>query len=472
MLNSKHVCRGVCKGVIIRYIIFLSLTMFLFSCSHKKEISLPFESPQTFSISGTEEVTQYWWSTFGDTSLNKFISIALKSNLNLKSAWQRLREANAIVDRETAPIFPWIDAFAEGEVSESDIQVVSDNKQFALGLAASYELDLWGKIRARIDAEQYREKASLADYRTAALSISAEVTRTWYQLMEAWNQLELINEQIKINEKALRLINARFGSGQVRSVDILRQQQLLEATIEQRISTELRIDLLENQFAVLLGRPPQDEVKYIYNSLPELPPLPETGIPIELVKRRPDVQTAYNLLLASDRDMAAAINNQYPRISFTASLTTTENSVTDLFEDWVRSFTGSLLAPLFYGGQLSAEVDRTEAVKYQRLYEYGQTVLVAFQDVENALIQETKQVEIINSLEAQVALADQTYEQLRLEYFNGLSNYLDVLTTQTELQRLHRNLLSAKLMLVEFRIALYRSLAGGFETKMETENLN
>jgi outer membrane protein TolC len=114
-------------------------------------------------------------------------------------------------------------------------------------------------------------------------------------------------------------------------------------------------------------------------------------------------------------------------------------------------------------------VNRTEAVRTQRLYEYGQAVLTAFQDVEDALIREQKQREQIQNLERQVALGRQAYEQLRLQYFNGAVGYLDVLTALDELQQLRRDLLTARRVLVEDRIALYRALAGGFDTGRGTE---
>lgn len=140
------------------------------------------------------------------------------------------------------------------------------------------------------------------------------------------------------------------------------------------------------------------------------------------------------------------------------------NNVNQLFEGWAYNLAGNLFAPVFQGKALSAEADRSEAVKNQRLYEYGQTILTAFQEVEDALTREQKQVERIQSIEEQLELARQTYEQLRLEYFNGMSNYLDVLTALGEEQQLRRDLISANQTLFEYRIALYRAIAGEFET--------
>ncbi len=179
------------------------------------------------------------------------------------------------------------------------------------------------------------------------------------------------------------------------------------------------------------------------------------------------MQAAYYALLAADREVASAISARYPRLAINASSSARSNEVEDIFRNWAYSFGANLLAPLFYGGRLSAEVKRTKAVEQQLLYEYGQTVLTAFREVEDALIQEKKQQERIGVLEEQVELAERSYKQLRVEYFNGLSDYLAVLTATDREQQLRRDLISAKLILLTYRIDLYRALAGGFETTRE-----
>jgi outer membrane protein TolC len=180
------------------------------------------------------------------------------------------------------------------------------------------------------------------------------------------------------------------------------------------------------------------------------------------------VRSAFQRLQAADRDLASAISNQYPRFSISASVSTAADQAGNLFEDWARSLAGNLLTPILYGGQLRAEVDRAEAVRQQRLYEYGQAMLTAFREVEDALVRENKQRERIASLEEQLQLARDAYQQLRVGYFNGVTDYLDVLTALDEVQQLQRDLLTSRLLLVEYRIALYRSLAGSIEPPART----
>ena len=425
----------------------------------------PVQAPETFSERGAAKLPELWWTAFDDPRLDRLMDRALQSNFDLASAWQRLRSARALVEREASDLYPDLDGSVEAGASQPEPE---DPQRVRLGLAAGYEVDLWGRISSRVEAERYRARASFADYQAAALSLSAEVARTWYQLIEARSQLALLSEQVETNEKVLRLLRARFGSGQIRAVDILRQQQLVESTRERRIAARSRMRVVEHLLAVLLGRAPQSGVDLDRAELPELPPLPDTGLPAELVQRRPDVRRAHDLLRAADRDLAAAVSRQYPRLSLTASLSTAGEDASDLFDDWARSFAGNLMAPLLDGGERRADVERAEALREQRLYEYGQVTLTAFREVEDALVRERKQLRQLDSLRRQVELASRTYEQLQIEYFNGLADYIDVLTALTDRQQLRRDLIAARLELLDIRIGLYRALAGGFRTDHET----
>ncbi|MEX0928120.1 MAG: TolC family protein [Balneolales bacterium] len=432
--------------------------------SQKETASSPVDVPETFSDSGTQIIPEKWWTAFDDESLDAVVDRALHANFSLLTAWQRLHAARAVADRESSFLLPDLEASLQGQVNGPD-DGSGQPASISPGLSSVYEIDLWGRIRSGAEAERYRARATLSDYRTAALTLSAEIARTWYQLADAQSQRELIGQQVETNLTVLELLTNRFETGQIQGVDVLRQQQLVEATREQQAHAESRVKVLEHQLAVLLGRPPGSAIAMTPDNLPELPPQPAAGIPIDLIRRRPDVESAFLLMQAADRDLASAISNQYPRLTLSASVSPAGDHAGSLFEDWALSLAGNLVAPIFYGGRLSAEVDRSEAVRQQRLYEYSQTVLTAFREVEDALIRENKQSESIQYLDRQVELASRAYEQLRVQYLNGSGNYLDVLTALDGIQQLRRDHLSARLTLVEFRIALYRSLAGSFETE-------
>lgn len=442
-------------------------------CSHPQpDPTSPLEeTPGSFAQTGSDTVPGRWWQAFGDTQLNRKIDHALDDNFDLKTAWSRLRAARATLDRESASLFPSLDGSAGASVRNDGVGSNPSSEEIArLGLSAEYEVDLWGRIDSQVEAEQFRTRATRFDLRTAGISLASEVTRTWYQLVEQHRQLDLLNDQIETNRQILNLIRRQFGTGQIQRADLLRQEQLLESTREQKISVESNIEVLEHQLASLMGQSPQNNLDYrTPGELPELPPLPQTGLPAELIRRRPDVRSAFNQLKAADRELAVAVTNQYPRLSLTASLSSSNEGASELFDDWARSFAADLTAPLLDAGQRDAEVERTEAVRQQRLYEYGQAILTAFREVEDALVEEQKQRERIQNLEKQLSLAEDTVDRVRSQYFNGQGDYIDVLSALNEEQQLRRDSLSVRLRRLESRVSLYRALAGGFEMEPALE---
>lgn len=431
----------------------------LSACSPKTTTAeLPVKAPAAFSESGAAELPADWWASLGDTALNRVMDTAFTNNFNLVVAWERLQAARAVVERESASLFPDLQANMQSALNFPQPDFVG-GENVRLGLRSQYEVDLWGRIHSLVDAERFRRDASGVDYQAAAISLSAEVARAWYQLAEARGQLEIVSAQLENNEKVLRLIRQRLGTGQVRSVDVLRQEQLLASTREQQTYIRANIRLLENRLSVLLGGRPQDRLPALPDTLRSPPPLPATGIPLDLVRRRPDLQRAFYQVQAADEELAAAISNKYPRLSLSASTSLRSNNFRDVLDSWAYSLAGNIAAPLLNAGQLRAEVDRSRSVRQQRLYEYGQATLTAFREVEDALAQEQNQAQAIRALEDQLRLARRAYEQLRLQYFNGTSTYLDVLTALDQMQQLRRDLLSARYLLIDYRIALCRALA-------------
>lgn len=449
-------------------IIVISFTLFFAGCTTSANKDTPIVSPPAyFSQSGNSPITERWWQTFDDVQLDSFIEEALESNLTLRTAWARLSAARAVLDRESADLWPEADAFVTGRHTRNDN---AESNQIELGLMSDYEIDLWGRIRADVDADRFEAQATMADYQTVTLTLSAEITRTWFQLIETHLQRELILEQIRTNTQILELLRARFGTGQIRKADMLRQEQLIESNREQQYALESQLQVLEHQLSVLSGRSPQEPFVWAAATLPTLPALPSTGLPAELVQRRPDVQSAFYRLQAADREVAAAISDRFPRLTLSFTVSTEDDDAVNLFDDWARSFAGNLVGPLLDAGRRQAEVERTRSVKQQRLYDYGQHILTAFKEVEDALVQEQKQQQQLDSLVKQLALAQQTNERLQYDYFNGAGDYIDVLNALISEQRLRRNVLTARRDLLEFRIALYRALAGGFRTEREGDH--
>jgi NodT family efflux transporter outer membrane factor (OMF) lipoprotein len=433
------------------------------ACGLPSEPGAEMTLPGAFSGDGVEAVPDRWWRAFDDAKLDALERRALTQNFTLESAWQRLRQAEAVARREGSNLLPDLDAFAEGRASRGN----GGTEELGFGLSAAYEVDLWGRIRSRVEAGQFRARAGLADYRAAALTLSAEVARTWYARVESWEQRDLIKRQIDTNEKILRQLEVRLGEGRGRSVDLLRQRQLVRATREQLAAAEADIGVLGNRLAVLQGRAADGAIGATERTLPELPPPPQTGLPVDLVQRRPDVLRAFHRLRAADAELAAAVSDRYPRLNLGTSLSASDGDVSELFDNWIASVAGDLVAPVFDAGERAAEVRRARARRAELLADYSGAVLVAIREVEDSLVRERKQRERITELKGQLELAGRSYRRLLNEYLNGASDFIDVLTSLTEEQQLQRDLLTARRNLIEFRIGLYRALAGGFRTSRE-----
>ncbi|MFK7768175.1 MAG: efflux transporter outer membrane subunit [Mariniblastus sp.] len=422
-------------------------------------------APQ-FSDSGISEAPNRWWVAFGDQELEEKINQAVGGNYTLAAALQRVRAARALTRREASDLFPDLNGISDAGFVFGPGR---DSERYGLGLDAAYQVDLWGEIQSRVDAERFRANATCYDAKAIALTLSSEIARNWFSLQEAHAQVKLLKDQIKTNRTGLELQESRFGLGLIRSADVLRQRQLLESTLEQSVVAEARIEVLEHQLALLLGEMPQTATYETGSELPELPPLPNTGLPSELLQRRPDVLRDYLAFEAADRDLASAISSQYPRISLSGAVQNIADSPESIFRDWFASLGGQLVAPLLDGGQRRAEVDRNAALVFQRFSEYSQTMLIAFREVEDSLAQEKYQVQRIRHLNEQVKLAGQASAQLREQYLIGDAEYLDILSASTTQQSLQRQLLSAQLELVLIRVSLYLALAGEIEPASPNE---
>ena len=416
-----------------------------------------------FSQDGTAVVSSRWWREFPDAALDRQINLALGQNFDLSTAAQRIRAARAVTRREASDLLPDVNGFLRIDHTG---QPGPNRTRSTLGFNAAWQIDLWGQIQSRIDAEQFRADATHADYHAVALSLSAEIARTWFSLIESYAQLALLEEQLATNENGLEAVELRFATGgQGGSPNVLRQRQLVQSTLEQFTIVKADIDVLEHQLAVLTGQPPQNAQYETGGRLPDLPPLPSTGVPCDVLARRPDVRSDYLAFVAADRDLDAAVTDQYPRLNLSGSLQTAAERPEAFLRDWVLSIGGQLIGPILDGGQRRAEVERNRAVRQLRFNQYRQTVLIALQEVEDGLALERYQTQRIEKLEAQLELAQLASDQLRQRFITGDANYLDILSAIQSQQRLQRTILSARLDLILIRIGLYLALAGDFDTR-------
>lgn len=410
-----------------------------------------------------------WWTSFGDRELDRLVESTLTGNFSLKAAWDRLDQAAATARSQGAGIWPSVSGgigFGETVTGQklSPTQKGSTNfETFSLSLSASYEIDVWGRIAATRAAAGYDVAASREDISAAAMTLCAETVKAYFNLIEQRAQLRLYERQKDINRQYLDLVTIRFEQGMATTGEVLQQKQnLTRVTAEmERVATLAAI--YESQLAVLAGTAPGAPSVATPDLFSPLPPFPATGVPLETVGRRPDVRAAFLRVKAAAGRRAAAAAERYPKLSITAGLSFTSKDIADLFSNWLVNLAANLLAPIFDGGRLQGEYERTEAVVRERVNTYGQTILTALKEVTDAIVRETRQSRYLELKRQELALARAATERVRDSHLAGAVDYTKVLDALKSEQSLESTVLTAERDLALYRVELYRTLGGGFE---------
>ncbi len=456
----------------LRFLAFLTL-IGLVSCSGRQPVvKSPLELPKKFSDGGEKRLPNKWWHDFNDKNLDQLIEKALAGNLSLLVIWDRLAQAEAVARREGAALLPAVDGEFDASAStqsnnRDDLFNGSSSRttrnNLSLELIARYELDLWGRIRSTRDAAALDVKATEEELQAAAITLTAEVATTWYELATQYGQVDLLKSQLETNADILELVTLRFRRGQVGAADVLQQRQLVESRRGEIATAESRAVVLEHELAILLGLEPRARVAPVTTELPDITPLPQTGLPASLIQLRPDIRRVFFQILAADRRVAAAVADRFPSLSLVAGVGASDDSLRSLFDNWFANIAANLIGPLFDAGARKAEVERNRAIVSERLRQYGQAILTALGEVENALVQERRQRDLIVSLEKQLELSELAIDRARDSYIKGAVDYLRVLDVLLTHQELQRDYLEARLQLVVFRINLCRALGGGWQ---------
>lgn len=434
----------------------------------------PVELPETFSATGDEPLPDRWWESFGDPELEGLVRQTLAGNLDLRAAWARLEQADAVWRVSRAGLFPAIGVTAEASRSRRTFAVggpvgtvTPESDLYTLSVGASYELDLWGRIASQMDAATLDFAATRDDIESLAMTLAARVAETWYGLLEARAQRRLLDDQIAVSRTFLDLVTLRFAQGQASALEVYQQRQQvgsLEATIP---AADESTALLEHGLAVIAGKAPGSfDVPPDTSGLPEVPALPSVVAPGELLARRPDLRAARRRVVAADHRLASSIADLLPAIRLTGQTGGQSTEIADIFQSWMYNLAGSIAAPIFEGGRRRAEVQRSRAVVAERLEAFGQVLLTSVREVEDALVQERKRRELAAALDRQLEVAEANLREARMRYVNGLTDYLNVLAALSTFQNLQRSRLQAGREIVVRRIQLHRALGGSWPSEL------
>ena len=462
-----NVSRSIALGLVLA-----ASSLGLVSCMtmepEREDVAAGYTSAQFSEKFGDVARESAWWAGLGSAQLDGLMEQAFAGSLTLEQAAARLEQAEAVARKSGAAAK--LQLGARGESSSrhtSTAEGSSTQNAHGLGLYASYELDLWGRLKSTERAALANWEASKDDLQTAAMTLSGALATTYVRWLAQSEALALYESQLDSNRKKLAALERRFRTGQATSLAVLQQRQQVAASEARIPPVRAVIEESKHRIAVLTGRVPGTELGVVVEPLPELPPRPDTGLPVELLERRPDVRSARQRLAAADWQVGAARAARLPSLSLTGSIATSGEKVEQLFEDWASNLAASLLAPLLDGGARKAEVDRTLAVSRERIAAYQLAVLEAIRETEDALSNETNQAEYAAALGRQYVAARNSETESIRRYQRGILPYLDTLTAIVLRENLEITTVQAKADLLSNRIQLYRSLGGDWTFILE-----
>lgn len=397
-----------------------------------------------------------WWASFEDAKLNALIDKALNSNFDIMRGLARLDQADALTSQARAARLPQVDL--EASVLRDWADGDTRDRLDRVGGALAWEVDVFNRLGSAALARSSERAARLEDLQAIRLSLSAEVTDAYFDAVEQRSALALLEQQIDVDRDLLELTELRFEAGLTASVDVLQQSSQLAETESLVPPTEALLRISENRLDVLIGQAPDaadrvnDDDRFI-----AIGDLPFIGVPSDLLLNRPDLRAFRNELIAADAEIGQAIAERLPRITLDGSLFYGDGSN---FTGPAGILVGSIVQPLLDWGTRKAEVERSRALYVERLAIFSQAYLQAIEDVENTLFQERKQREFLDRLERRRRFLERTVEETRDRYTNGLTDFLPVLDSLKELQRIERIIVRQERALLGFRIQLHRALGG------------
>ncbi|MBN2310003.1 MAG: efflux transporter outer membrane subunit [Candidatus Hydrogenedentes bacterium] len=345
-------------------------------------------------------------------------------------------------------------------------------RSYEFGLASSYEVDLWGRLRSQHEAALLDLQASQEDVYTAMLTLASEVTLCWLDVLYYKQGLALLHEQLKANETTLELLELRFRKGLASALDVYQQRQIVSQTESTFPPLEAALQTLYHEIAVLQGKPPRSDLGLEADAFPDPGPVPALGIPADLLARRPDVRAAGLRLSAADWDVGAARADRLPTIRLSASASYGADDWNLVFDNWMATLAASLTGPVFDAGRRKAEVERVRAVVDERLAAYRESVIGAVQEVEDALVLEARQADYIDALTKQLEIAQATHREALARYRKGMNDYLPVLSALVDTQSLERSLVAAHHDRLVYRVQLHRALGGTWMRESEAAAAN
>jgi NodT family efflux transporter outer membrane factor (OMF) lipoprotein len=408
-----------------------------------------------------------WVSTFKDQRLVDLVTLGHERNPDLRIAAARMAQADASARVAFADRLPSIDAqFAPSRIQSrftapnGQVGVVRQNT-FALTGNLNWELDVWGRVAASVAAADADLVASKADMQAARLSLGANMARTYFDVITSRELSRLALDSVNSFERSLRIVESRYRRGITNALDVRLAANSLESARALQVQRAGQLDENKRRLEVLLANYPAAKID-VARDLPSLEDAAPSGIPSDILSRRPDIRASYLRLAAADYRVAEAKRNLLPSFTIQATSGNQNESFTQFldFNSLVKRFAGNITQPLFQGGRVRANLALNKARADEALATYTQTLLTAFQEVETALAAETflKERELfLTQAVEQAAAASKLAEQ---QYSRGLTQILNLLDAQRRELDSRNQLIDIRSARVQNRVTLYLSLGG------------
>lgn len=458
----------------MRKVVFLGLVALCVGCNLEPRYATPcMEMPCSWRVESDQSTTwanARWWEELGDPVLNALILEALANNNDLKVAVARVCEYLARYQVVSSALWPQIalDGLAVREKIPSALflpQGISPITPFyTYEFTLDYEIDLWGKLRSQSHAAYEEALASMENRRTVVLTLVGAVAQGYITLRQLDQELEISKETLAERKEYLRLATLRFEGGLTSEIEVTQAAAIYDQTRADVAFLEELIPQQENLISVLVGANPTCILRGSPISELTAPPEIPTGLPSELLLRRPDIRAAEDVLIAANAQIGAARAAFFPTISLTGLYGAESFDWNTLFLPVSRIWQigGTFMQNIFTGGKLTGDLNIAWAERAEALFAYRETVLNAFKEVNDALIAYEQQKKIIDIQTDRVA---QTREYLRLSwlrYYNGQTDYLTVLDAEREFFGTQIDLTKAQGSALTALVDLYKALGGGW----------
>lgn len=417
------------------------------------------------------EELREWWTTFNDPILDELIEEGLRENYDLKIAQERIYELRALYQIEAAELYPTLDLNAEAQRNRTSQSLFDSTflgppyqNYYSIGFDASWEIDLFGKLRRAKERTLDEYEAEIESGRDVLITLLGDIATTYIDLRAFQRRVHLTERDIAIQKELLALSDVRFEAGLESEIapqeieNLLTEKEALLPALETHVKQALY------RLATLLGRSPEG-VSNRFNQEASIPialsPIP-VGLPSDLLRRRPDIRRAERLLAAETAGIGEAIADLFPRFSLMGAFGFESNRQTNWFRARSKSWTfgPSVDWPILYFGRIRANIRAQNARQKRALYTYEQTLLTSLEEVENRLVSYYKEEERYDAFDRQLQAAYRIFDLTRDQYLSGLTSFTALLEADQAQINAENNLIDSMQALSLSRVALYKALGG------------